>query len=111
MKRRSVTRIRTTVDGGRDQYGDPIPLPDEEEPGEVDIPGCLVAPRLDGESHDPGRAGVIIGKTLYAPQGADIRFTDRFSIDGSLYEVEGEPGAWEGSQVGGVEVALKRWAG
>lgn len=111
MKRRSVTRIRSTVDGEYDDNGDPTPLPDGEDPSTLEITGCLVAPRYSTEPTEAAQAGVIVGKTLYAPPGSDIVRTDQFEIDGQRFDVEGEPGLWDGTSAGGLEVALKRAAG
>lgn len=107
---RPVTRIRLTP-GGFDADGDPV----ESTGSQLVIADCLVAPRTeDGESRAPGRHGVIVGLTLYAPLGSDIARTDLFDIDGERWAVEGEPGVWTPpwpSAPGGIEVALRRAVG
>lgn len=112
MSRGTVTRVRR-VPGGIDPYGDPIPGTVEETP----IEGCVWAPRMtamEGEIHEHGRAGVIVGMNLYPPPGADIVRTDQVRIGGVLYDVEGEVGAWASPHTGvpmGGQVALRRTEG
>jgi len=108
MNRRPVTVVRSTAAGGYDDNGDPVSGTETS----TTLDGCLVAPRYDtGETHDRGRSGVIVGLTVYAPVDADILRTDQIEVDGERYDVEGEPGRWVGSRVGGLEVALRRAAG
>lgn len=107
MNNATVVRIRPP---GRDEYGDPLSADSEED----DIPDCVVSPRLSTEVTAPGRQGVVVGLTLYAPYGTDLVHTDQVKVDGVLYELDGEPGPWKSPFSGweaGVEVALKRAAG
>lgn len=107
MKRRSVICKRTTPTGTDPVTGD-------RRTGtttDTTIDGCLVAPRYSDEPRTQGRNGVIVGQTLYAPPGADLQRHDKIDIDGTIYDIEGEPGIWTGSRVGGVEAALRRTAG
>ncbi len=101
----TVVRVRTT-DPGTDQYGDPLPATEDR----LDIPGCLVAPALSRESTDRGRAGVVVGWTIYAPPGTDVVFTDQLEVRGLLCTVEGEVGDWQGSP-GGVVISAQRATG
>jgi len=105
VNRRTVVRLRGG--SGHDEDGDP----NTGAADRTDISGCLVAPRYSDEPAGRGRHGVVIGLTLLAPAGADLVHTDRIEIDGVTYTIEGEPGAWTGTRVGGVEAALKRAAG
>ena len=106
---RTVTIVRGSTDG-YDEYGDP-------SSGSVSrtvVRGCAVAPRSSSEPDARGRRGVVVGLTLFAPHGTDIRFTDTVEVDGTAYEVEGEPGVWVSPFTGwspGVEVALSRAGG
>jgi hypothetical protein len=96
--------------GGHDAYGDPVA-------GTVQraiIEGAFVAPRQSTEPDDRGRAGVVVGLTLYAPHGTQIAPSDLIEVDGVSYHVEGEPGVWEHPATGwrpGVVAALTRAAG
>lgn len=98
----------------QDEYGNDVPGPSTETP----LPGCGVAPR-DGNSSagnedTKGRDQVIVGLTLYAPPGTDLRPTDRVRIGGVLYEVEGEAGAFRSPFTGSsgpVVAALERVTG
>ncbi len=108
MKRRAVTVVRNSAAGGYDENGDPT----AGSSTSITVDGCLVAPRYEaGETRERGRGGVIVGLTVHAPLGADIRRTDQIEVDGQRFDVEGEPGKWEGSGVGGLEIALRRAAG
>lgn len=105
----TVVRIRPTP-GGVDVYGDPV----DSTESETTLDGCAVAPRTSTDITEPGRFGVIVGLTLYAPHGTDIRHTDLFDIDGVRYEADGEEGSWQSPYTGwaaGIEVALRRAAG
>lgn len=107
MNNATVVRIRPP---GLDEYGDPI----AGEPTSATLDGCSVAPRLSTEVSAPGREAVLQGLTLYAPYGTDIEHTDRVTVDGVPYEVDGEPGSWKSPFDGweaGVSVALRRAAG
>lgn len=103
----TIVRVRGAT---LDQYGDPTGAPTEDP-----IPGAFVAPRtssaVDGE---PGRAGVVVGLTLYAPVGTDLEHTDRVKVDGVLYDIEGEIADWTSPLSGwrsGVTVDLRRAEG
>lgn len=112
----TVTRIRPT---GRDALGDPI----AGDPDELDLPGAFVAPRSSSGVDDRGRAGAIVGLSLYAPGGTeaarliragDLVRTDLVRSDGTVFTIEGEIGIWTspyGSGADGVEVALRRGEG
>lgn len=108
----SVTRVRSSP-GGVDQFGDPIPGTTTQ----VDIPGCAVAPRLSAaeqELTNNGRAGVVIGLTLYTPADADVTFADHFIVRGEEFEVDGDPGLWVSPFTGkqaGKQIALRRVEG
>lgn len=108
----TVVRVRTTPDT-TDQYGDPVPGTTVRTP----IEGAVVAPLLtsgEGETHTIGRNGVVVGYTLYTPEGVDIRRTDQVEINGDLYDVEGQPGQWVSpytTWAPGHQVALHRAEG
>lgn len=104
-----IVRVRSTP-GGVDAYGDPIPSSVTRTP----LPTAFVAPRLSDEITNRGRAGVIVGLTLFAPYRTDLRHTDQVEVDGVLYEVEGEPGRWRNPMTGweaGIQAALRRAQG
>lgn len=110
----TVTIVRQIPSGDTDRYGDPVPGGDEYSPLLIEVPGCAVAPRSSNDVNEPGRQGVIVGVSLYAPAGTDILHDDQVDIDGVLYDVDGDAGVWTDpfsfTQVG-VEVALRRAAG
>jgi hypothetical protein len=90
----TVRILRTGPSPGRDPRGQPLPGPDES----FDVPGCVVTPREQtptvGGSEQQGRDTVIVGWTVYAPAGTDIRTTDRARIRGVDCDITGEPGDW-----------------
>jgi hypothetical protein len=70
-----------------------------------DVPGCLFAPRSSTERADPRSPAVITGAWLYLPADTTTPDpADYFLIDGTRYDVEGEPGVWTDR---GIEVAVK----
>ncbi|MFD1277461.1 hypothetical protein [Streptomyces kaempferi] len=93
-----------------DVYGNDVP----GAPTEIPVHGCALAPR-DGTGAGANellqaRDTVIVGLTLYAPYGTDIRATDQVRVAGELYEVDGQPGAFRSpftSSTGPVVVALE----
>lgn len=93
-----------------DIYGNDVPGP----PSEIVVSGCAVAPR-DGTGAGANeitdaRDTVIVGLTLFAPHGTDIRATDRIRVDGDLYEVDGQAGSFRSpftGSVGPVVVSLE----
>lgn len=106
---RSVTVIRR-YPAGFDAYGDPLP---SLETTEV-IDGCGWYPRASPEVDAPGRAGVIKGLTLFVPYDTDLTYLERVEVDGTTWEVDGEPGSWWNPLTGdtpGRQVALRRREG
>lgn len=104
-----ISRVRRAP-GGLDEYGDPV----ESTSTSTELVGAFTAPRPESEITSRGRAGVIVGLTLYAPFGTDLVHTDQVDVDGTLFEVEGEVGSWRNPLTGweaGIEVALRRTAG
>lgn len=62
-------------------------------PPEHDIKGCAVMPRT---SHEEEKGWVIVeGRMVIAPYGADILATDQVRLDGTVWDVDGEPGDYE----------------
>lgn len=105
----TVVRLRpTTVDNG---YGGTDK--DWTNPTRLNIPNCLVAPRPEVETAEGGREGVIIGWTVYAPDGTDIDPTDRVEVRGVAHDVDGLPADWSGGWEWrpGVEIRLRRVEG
>lgn len=95
-----------------DRYGNEVA--DWTNPTETTVAGCALAPRTEDESRANARQGVIIGLTLYAPPGTDLRATDRIVARGETFEVDGFPGDWANPFTGtefGIEAALRRVEG
>jgi hypothetical protein len=90
----TVRIVRTGPSPGRDARGQPLPGPDES----FDVPGCVVTPRQQapdvGGAEQQGRDTVIVGWTVYAPPGTDVRTTDKAVVRGVVCEITGEPGSW-----------------
>ena len=107
----TVARIRRSP-GGRDAYGDPATSTDDR----LVLDGAFVAPRTSDAVDSPGRDGVVVGLTLFAPLDADVVRSDLFEVDGDeeLWRVVGEIARWEQPQTGwraGLTAALERAAG
>lgn len=106
--------VRRPASPGTSPRGDPLPA------AEHTVDGCVIAPQVSigqassGEIVDR-RDTVITGLALYAPPGADIQPTDRVvRADGTLWDVEGEPGDWLDPFTGwhpGIVVAIRRVTG
>lgn len=62
-------------------------------PPEHPITGCAVLPRT---SHEEERGWVIVeGRMVVAPYGSDVLATDQVRVDGTTWDVDGEPGDYE----------------
>jgi hypothetical protein len=92
--------LRTGPSPGRDARGQPLPGPDIS----FTVDGCVITPREStptvGGDQQQGRDTVVVGITVYAPPGTDIRTTDRIQVtqghryQGVTFQVTGEPGEW-----------------
>lgn len=105
----NIERVRRQP-GGVDAYGDPVAGTLEVTP----IPGAFVAPRMSDEIQTRGRSGVVVGLTLFAPHGTDLRFDDQVRVDQTLFDVDGEVARWEHPRSGwqpGLTCALRRAQG
>lgn len=111
----SILRVRTPP-GSTDRYGDPDvgTATETEIPGPLGYASAFTAPRTSSDINEPGRAGVIVGLSLYMAEGFDLKHSDHVKVDGTLYRVDGEPGNWPHPMTGwkpGSEVALVRAEG
>lgn len=79
----------------------------------MEIEHCHFLPRTSSEQTD-GRDTVVIGLTLIAPGGTDLKATDRVmrQLDGTEWTIEGEPGDYrKRGRSRAVIAALKRVTG
>jgi hypothetical protein len=107
VRTETVTILRAGTPA-TDRYGNSTPGADTR----TDIPGCLVAPRLQGDATEGGRQGVIIGATVYLPPNSGILSTDRLEVRGVEHVIEGEPGWWNSAPGRwDTEVATRRVEG
>lgn len=99
----TIVRLRRGPSPGKDVRGQPLPGLLVETP----VPGCVVTPRAEtpqvGGEQQQARDTVIVGFTVYAPPGTDVRATDQFRIRGAICEVTGEPGDWRQSPFTGTK--------
>lgn len=101
-----IQRVRVTP-GGFDADGDPI----SGTTTATELPGAFIAPRDASEILDRARQGVIVGLTLYAPADTDLLYTDQVTVDGSLYNIDGDVAPWVHPMTGwapGLVAALTR---
>jgi hypothetical protein len=65
---------------------------------ETPVAGVVVTPRQEspqvGGSDQQARDTVIVGWTVYDPNGTDWHTTDQVKIRGVTCEITGEPGDW-----------------
>lgn len=108
--RETVVRLRAEPTG-EDRYHNPIR--DWDNADRVDIAGCSIAPRTEGEDTDRGREGVVIGQVVRVPRAVDVLATDRLEVRGELYQVDGEPAHWRSPYTNrqGTEILLRRVEG
>lgn len=109
MTGETVTILRGGT-GTTDRYGNDILGADSR----IDVDGCAVAPRQEGDADGRGRQGVIVGLSIFMPAGTDVRATDRLEVRGEPHSIEGDPGVWRSPYSGverGVEVATRRVEG
>lgn len=105
----SIVRVRPSP-GGYDDDGNPIPSTENRDT----MDDWAVAPRMSSDIDGRGRAGVIVGLTLLTPFGVDLVRTDLVEVDGELFKIEGDVGAWRSPLSGweaGTETALIRAEG
>lgn len=75
------------------------------------IAGCAVAPRTQNESPVPSFPPLSSGREVYAPVGTVVASRDRITIDGTSFEVDGDPEVWENPFTGvrfGVRIYVRR---
>lgn len=89
MTGETVTILRAGAPSS-DRYGNTIPGGDVR----LEIAGCVVEPRPEGDAAGEGRVGVVIGAVVYMPSGTDVRSTDRLEIRGKTHTIEGDPADW-----------------
>ncbi len=105
----TVTRLRPVT--AVDAYGD-LRVTGYAE---LDVPGCVVAPRMSVENNEGLREGIPLGVDVYAPYPADFEATDHArTVDGRTWRVDGEPARWSHPVTGrrpGTVVRLTAWEG
>jgi hypothetical protein len=77
----------------------------------VVIPGCGVAARTQNESPVPSFPPLSSGREVYAPVGTVVAARDRMVVDGTSFEVDGDPEVWDNPFTGvqfGVRIYLRR---
>jgi hypothetical protein len=106
--------VRRPASPGTSPRGDPLPATEHT------VAGCVIAPQVSIGQNASGeivdrRDTVITGLALFAPPNADIRPTDRIvRADGTVWEVEGEPGDWLSPFTGwhpGIQLGIRRVTG
>jgi hypothetical protein len=96
----TVTVVHPT---GRDPFGDPLP----GDPTEQDIPGCLFAPGVSGETvfeANTVHADAIVYAPDDDPAAAAVTAQDQIRARGDLYQVSGKPGLYPGF---GIAIPLR----
>lgn len=110
----TVSRIRRTQ-SGTDAYGDPVWTEDT-----ATLTGAYTFPRTSGDVTGVGRDGVVVGLTLHAPHGSDLRRADQIEDtryrddDGGVerWKILGEVADWaRGGRRPPLVVSLERAEG
>ena len=98
-----------TISGHRtyDEYGDPTDSSDSES-----LDGYF-APTSTADIDLRGRAGSEQAGTVYVKSAVDLSAGDRLTIDGDVWEVDGDPKVWKSpySTFVGTEIAVRRTVG
>lgn len=108
--RETIVRIRAE-ETGEDRYHNPVY--DWDGADRLDITGCSVSPRTEGEDTTRGREGVVIGFAVRVRRTVDVVATDRVEVRGETYQVDGEPADWRSPHTNrrGTEILLRRVEG
>lgn len=85
----------------------------------VTVEGCAAwrgssSKAFGGSKATAGQETVTFTATLVVPPGTAITATDRVTLDGIVYEVDGEPVTWQSPLTGtqsGIEVTLRKVIG
>jgi hypothetical protein len=103
----TVVRLRRGPSPGRDPRGQSIPGPLVETP----ISGVVVTPRQEspqvGGEQQQDRDTVIVGWTVYDPNGTAWLTTDQVRIRGVVCGITGEPGDWGRSPFTGARGVIQ----
>lgn len=98
----------------RDTYGNDV----RTFPVKATYTNVPVAPAdangAGGNEYTDGRDTVVIGLSVYLPDGAAVAPADRAVVRGETWEVIGDPQAWQSPFTGwrpGIPVALRRVTG
>lgn len=67
---------------------------DWTDPTRTPIHDVKAAPWREGEDRGDGREGVVIGWTLFAPDGTSLAAGDRVEVLGEVCEIDGHPADW-----------------
>lgn len=74
--------------------------------------GCIIVPRTSSEL-DNRQVTTIVGVTVYAPPGTNVKSTDQVTTRGVRWQVDGEPGDYRsaGGRRKVVAINLRRVEG
>lgn len=102
------TRLRPFT--ALDPYSEEDITEDWSTPYALTIPGLAFNPGSSNEPSEVGRNSVVTQPEVYAPVGVDILASDRLTIRGKTYLVDGNPAEWVNPFTGwpaGVVIKLK----
>ena len=108
----TVTRLRGV--STTDPYSQTDTLINWDNPGTLEILGCVVYPAGTGETTTVGRTQVRESLTVLMPPESDVTDQDRLVIRGNTYDVDGVPHAWSNPISGrkpGIQVTAVRRMG
>jgi hypothetical protein len=79
-----MTLVRRSTSGARDAFGNDIP---------AEVSASVVGELQQRRRDEPNDAGELSAATwdLFLPAGTDVRTGDAVVVDGSVYEVMGDP--------------------
>lgn len=96
-----VTLHRRTLTGARNSYGDATYTDATTATWGVFNPGA---------SSGPDNTAVDLQPVVYLPAGTDVSYLDAVTVNGTTYEVDGNPNDWQHPLTGwhaGIEVHLR----
>jgi hypothetical protein len=84
----SITRTRRSSNA-TDAYGQPVWTDTVTELQ------AIVSPRIQGTNYGPDEIIVTDGLTLYLPPATEVLDSDRFTVRGKTYVVDGQAFDWQ----------------
>ncbi len=97
-----------------DPYSEQETLGSWDDPDELPIDGCAIAPSSSTEPANDNRQMVITGMSIYGPPDMDVQAHDRIRARTGVWDVEGDNADWVNAFTGwrpGAEFRIEKVVG